>query len=141
MQATVAKVSHLVRHAILNGFQTYPKVYSHAIKINSLFNLLLFDSRVSEKTREARRVMLSDINFTSMVPELSRSADHLCHGEEQQNIDNNNGDGNDYSKGPFLKTPDYANRGYVNHHIPLDHNNSKIQMYSVEFSYYRITFM
>lgn len=48
-----------------------------------------------------------------MVPELSRSADHLCHGEEQQNTDNNNGDSNDYSKGPFLKTPDYANRGLV----------------------------
>lgn len=35
--------------------------------------------RLSDKTREARRVMLSDISFTSMVPELSRSADHLCH--------------------------------------------------------------
>ncbi|KAJ8680679.1 hypothetical protein QAD02_016466 [Eretmocerus hayati] len=35
--------------------------------------------RLSDKTREARRVMLSDIGFTSMVPELSRSADHLCH--------------------------------------------------------------
>lgn len=67
--------------------------------------------RVSEKTREARRVLLSDINFTSMVPELSRSADHLCHGEEQQNADNNNEDSNEYLKGPFLKMPDYANRG------------------------------
>lgn len=34
--------------------------------------------RLSDKTQEARRVLLSDINFTSMVPELSRSADHLC---------------------------------------------------------------
>lgn len=50
--------------------------------------------------------------FNSMVPELSRSADHLCHGEEQQNFENNNDeDSGDYSKGPFLKTPDYANRG------------------------------
>lgn len=32
---------------------------------------------LSDKTREARRVLLSDINFTSMAPELSRSADHL----------------------------------------------------------------
>lgn len=48
-----------------------------------------------------------------MVPELSRSADHLCHGEEQQNLGNNNDDDSaDYSKGPFLKTPDFANRGY-----------------------------
>lgn len=35
-----------------------------------------------DKSREARRVLLSDINFTSMVPELSRSADHL-HQEEE----------------------------------------------------------
>lgn len=66
---------------------------------------------MSEKTREARRVLLSDINFTSMVPELSRSADHLCHGEEQQNTENSNDDSNGYSKGAFLKTPDYVNRG------------------------------
>ncbi|XP_066250624.1 uncharacterized protein [Euwallacea similis] len=36
--------------------------------------------KLSEKTLEARRVLLSDIGFTSMVPELSRSADHLCPG-------------------------------------------------------------
>lgn len=51
-----------------------------------------------------------------MVPELSRSASdlkHLCHGEEQQNAENNNDDGNEYSKGPFLKTPDYGLRGLV----------------------------
>lgn len=40
--------------------------------------------RVNDKTREARRVMLSDISFTSMVPELSRSADHLCHDPHVQ---------------------------------------------------------
>ncbi|XP_015596682.1 uncharacterized protein LOC107268431 isoform X2 [Cephus cinctus] len=40
--------------------------------------------RLSDKTREARRVMLSDISFTSMVPELSRSADHLCHDPHAQ---------------------------------------------------------
>lgn len=70
---------------------------------------------MSEKTREARRVLLSDINFTSMVPELSRSADHLCHGEEQQNADRNNDDADSYAKGPFLKTPDYMNQGYISH--------------------------
>lgn len=61
-----------------------------------------------------------------MVPELSRSADHLCQGEEQQNAENNNssnaniatgsGDGGNnhyYYKGSHLKTPDYINRGYV----------------------------
>ncbi|KAF4518909.1 hypothetical protein B566_EDAN006747 [Ephemera danica] len=34
--------------------------------------------RLTEKTREARRALLSDLGFTSMVPELSRSVDHLC---------------------------------------------------------------
>lgn len=61
-----------------------------------------------------------------MVPELSRSADHLCQGEEQQNAENNNssnaniatgsGDGGNnqyYYKGSHLKTPDYINRGYA----------------------------
>lgn len=81
--------------------------------------------RLNNKTREARRVLLSDINFTSMVPELSRSADHLCQGEDQQNTENNNGssanvsgqglgEGNsNYYKGSHLKTPDYVNRGYA----------------------------
>lgn len=34
--------------------------------------------KLTDKTQEARRILLSDINFTSMVPELSRSVDHLC---------------------------------------------------------------
>ena len=40
--------------------------------------------RTSQKTQEARRVLLSDINFTSMIPELSRSADHLCPDDEEE---------------------------------------------------------
>lgn len=64
---------------------------------------LLF-SRLSEKTQEARRVLLSDINFTSMVPELSRSADHLC----QQKINEEADEDGDYFKGNLLKTPDYT---------------------------------
>ncbi|XP_071452007.1 uncharacterized protein [Hetaerina americana] len=38
--------------------------------------------RLNEESMEARRTLLSDINFTSMVPELSRSADHLCRDGE-----------------------------------------------------------
>lgn len=60
--------------------------------------------RLSEKTQEARRVLLSDINFTSMVPELSRSADHLC----QQKINEEADEDGDYFKGTLLKTPDYT---------------------------------
>lgn len=48
--------------------------------------------------------MLSDINFTSMVPELSRSADHLC----QQKINEEADEDADYFKGNLLKTPDYT---------------------------------
>lgn len=60
--------------------------------------------RLSEKTQEARRILLSDINFTSMVPELSRSADHLC----QQKINEEADEDDNYFKGNLLKTPDYA---------------------------------
>ncbi|XP_055691930.1 uncharacterized protein LOC129794983 isoform X2 [Lutzomyia longipalpis] len=77
--------------------------------------------RPSEKTQEARRVLLSDIHFTSMVPELSRSADHLCHegeGKDARKEGSNQGGttetGNvspNYHRGPFLRTPDYATRG------------------------------
>lgn len=60
--------------------------------------------RLCEKTQEARRILLSDINFTSMVPELSRSADHLC----QQKINEEADEDADYFKGNLLKTPDYT---------------------------------
>lgn len=60
--------------------------------------------RLSEKTQEARRILLSDINFTSMVPELSRSADHLF----QQKIAEETDENADYLKGNLLKTPDYV---------------------------------
>lgn len=63
--------------------------------------------RLSERTQEARRILLSDINFTSMVPELSRSADHLC----QQKINEEGDEDGDYFKGNSLKTPDYSTRG------------------------------
>lgn len=99
--------SHLMA-GLGNCFFTLPSKFIPTIGVNVCKHPL----KISEKTREARRVLLSDINFTSMVPELSRSADHLCHGEEQQNLDNNNEDDSaEYSKGPFLKTPDYINRG------------------------------
>ena len=34
--------------------------------------------KICDRNQDARRILLSDINFTSMVPELSRSADHLA---------------------------------------------------------------
>lgn len=61
--------------------------------------------RLSEKTQEARRVLLSDINFTSHIPELSRSADHLCQQKINEETDE---EAVDYFKGNLLKTPDYG---------------------------------
>lgn len=57
---------------------------------------------MTDKTQDARRVMLSDINFTSMVPELSRSADHLCQDDEY----NGNAVDSSYYKGSRLQTTD-----------------------------------
>lgn len=68
---------------------------------------------------------MSDINFTSMVPELSRSADHLCQAEHQQNNEMDtpagieNANNSSYYKGPKLKTPDYGRRGYVEPEDPF----------------------
>ncbi|CAG9856350.1 unnamed protein product [Phyllotreta striolata] len=63
--------------------------------------------RLSEKTVEARRVLLSDIGFTSMVPELSRSADHLFPAVLKPT-------GVTPTYGQFLKTTDlYSPGGYV----------------------------
>lgn len=68
--------------------------------------------RVSEKTRDTRRILLSDINFTSMVPELSRSADHLCHGDDARNIEGNLEAISEIGgKEAFLKTPECSQRG------------------------------
>ncbi|KAF5270679.1 hypothetical protein FQA39_LY01417 [Lamprigera yunnana] len=61
--------------------------------------------RLSEKTNvEARRVLLSDIGFTSMVPELSRSADHLCP---------TNLKAPPTSYGQFLRTPDLYSPSFM----------------------------
>lgn len=48
-------------------------------------DLPFYSYRESKISHETRQVLLSDIQFTSMVPEISRSADHLCHAEEDQN--------------------------------------------------------
>ncbi|XP_055390439.1 uncharacterized protein LOC129619284 isoform X2 [Condylostylus longicornis] len=71
-------------------------------------------SGISERSStEARRILLSDINFTSMVPELSRSADHLCQDENRQDELNkqHQHQQSGYYKGNLLKTPDYALKG------------------------------
>lgn len=64
-------------HKVAHTFTTLPSKFALPTGVAGRL-------RLSDKTREARRVMLSDISFTSMVPELSRSADHLCHDPHSQ---------------------------------------------------------
>lgn len=64
-------------HKVAHTFTTLPSKFALPAGVPGRL-------RLSDKTREARRVMLSDISFTSMVPELSRSADHLCHDSHAQ---------------------------------------------------------
>lgn len=63
------KSESYLAHKVSHQFTTLPSKFPIPNTQKSL--------RLSDKTKEARRVLLSDINFTSMVPELSRSADHL----------------------------------------------------------------
>ena len=65
-------------HKVAHAFTTLPSKF--ALPASCAPGRL----KLSDKTREARRVMLSDISFTSMVPELSRSADHLCQDSNLQ---------------------------------------------------------
>ncbi|XP_014207010.1 uncharacterized protein LOC106638398 isoform X1 [Copidosoma floridanum] len=64
-------------HKVAHAFTTLPSKFALPAGVPGRL-------RLSDKTREARRVMLSDISFTSMVPELSRSADHLCQEPHNQ---------------------------------------------------------
>ncbi|XP_075221900.1 uncharacterized protein LOC142324781 isoform X2 [Lycorma delicatula] len=63
-------------HKVSHNFTTLPSKFALPVQSPPPRKHSL---KLCEKTQEARRVLLSDINFTSMVPELSRSADHLCN--------------------------------------------------------------
>ncbi|RZF43769.1 hypothetical protein LSTR_LSTR009192 [Laodelphax striatellus] len=64
-------------HKVNYQFTTLPSKFAFPVQTPPRKHSL----KLCEKTQENRRVLLSDINFTSMVPELSRSADHLCNNE------------------------------------------------------------
>ncbi|XP_036142047.1 uncharacterized protein LOC105837677 isoform X3 [Monomorium pharaonis] len=82
-------------HKVAHTFTTLPSKFALPTGVPGRL-------RLSDKTREARRVMLSDISFTSMVPELSRSADHLCHEPHTQTCLS--------SRGCGLRTPEVHRR-------------------------------
>lgn len=72
--------SYLNHSKISQNFTTLPSKFSIPNEQSyKKFPTRKYSLRLCEKTQEARRVLLSDINFTSMVPELSRSVDQLCH--------------------------------------------------------------
>lgn len=71
--------SYLNHSKISQNFTTLPSKFSIPNEQSSKKSPgRKYSLRLCEKTQEARRVLLSDINFTSMVPELSRSVDQLC---------------------------------------------------------------
>uniref|UniRef100_A0A8D8SI60 Dynactin subunit 1 n=1 Tax=Cacopsylla melanoneura TaxID=428564 RepID=A0A8D8SI60_9HEMI len=71
--------SYLNHNKISQNFTTLPSKFSIPNEQTyRKFPSRKYSLRLCEKTQEARRVLLSDINFTSMVPELSRSVDQLC---------------------------------------------------------------
>lgn len=72
--------SYLARHKVVaQNFTTLPSKFAiPAVSSRPVGSHTSTGLRLSEKTREARRALLSDLGFTSMVPELSRSVDHLC---------------------------------------------------------------
>ncbi|KAJ6647671.1 CAP-Gly domain-containing linker protein 1, partial [Pseudolycoriella hygida] len=90
--------SNLISGRYGDGFYTLPSKFVPPLSLGKNRR----PSQMTAKTQDARRVMLSDINFTSMVPELSRSADHLC---QDDNFNRNAGDSS-YYKGSHLQTPD-----------------------------------
>lgn len=71
--------SYLARHKVVaQNFTTLPSKFAIPAAPSRPLPPSTTGLRLSEKTREARRALLSDLGFTSMVPELSRSVDHLC---------------------------------------------------------------
>lgn len=68
------KSESYLAHKVSHNFTTLPSKFSLPMQQTKHSKYAL---KLSDKTQEARRTLLSDINFTSMVPELSRSADHL----------------------------------------------------------------
>ncbi|XP_072378436.1 uncharacterized protein [Diabrotica undecimpunctata] len=85
--------------------------------------------RLSEKTVEARRVLLSDIGFTSMVPELSRSADHLFPPNIKPT-------GVTPIYGQFLKTTDLYSPGYASQKFTWSANTATPSEGSQTHSHY-----
>ncbi|PSN46827.1 hypothetical protein C0J52_09587 [Blattella germanica] len=76
------KSESYLAHKVSHNFTTLPSKFTLPVQQTTHNKYSL---KLSEKTQEARRTLLSDINFTSMVPELSRSADHLSQeGAEQE---------------------------------------------------------
>nr|CAD7204212.1 unnamed protein product [Timema douglasi] len=99
-------------HKVSHNFTTLPSKFALPIQqaVNTKYCL-----KLSDKTQEARRTLLSDINFTSMVPELSRSADHLCQEDvESTNLTAAQHLCRNYPRAfTYMKNPDMVSPGYM----------------------------
>lgn len=82
-----------------------------------------YSNRVSEirnEKHQRRRALLSDIKFMSMVPEISRSADHLFHAE---------GDHNPESSKKIMAEPRHEPSAYYfSGYVPTKMSNSAKQI-------------
>ncbi|KAJ1522080.1 hypothetical protein ONE63_002391 [Megalurothrips usitatus] len=69
------KSESYLAHKVSHQFTTLPSKFTLPMRqvMHSRPSL-----KICDRNQDARRILLSDINFTSMVPELSRSADHLA---------------------------------------------------------------
>lgn len=69
------KSESYLAHKVSHQFTTLPSKFTLPTRQSMQSRPSL---KICDRSQDARRILLSDINFTSMVPELSRSADHLA---------------------------------------------------------------
>ncbi|XP_034250329.1 uncharacterized protein LOC117650833 [Thrips palmi] len=69
------KSESYLAHKVSHQFTTLPSKFTLPTRQSMQSRPSL---KICDRNQDARRILLSDINFTSMVPELSRSADHLA---------------------------------------------------------------
>lgn len=118
--------SFLVNNKTSHNFPTLPSKFAIPIKETGQKGPL----RLTEKTQEARRILLSDINFTSMVPELSRSVDHLCQNGVRLP---NSGLQNPFAM-KYLKSPALASTGSSYSRFEFNVGNSSWNCYENSYA-------
>lgn len=119
--------SFLVNNKTSQTFPTLPSKFSIPVKETDQKCSL----KLTEKTQEARRILLSDINFTSMVPELSRSVDHLCQNGIR--LPNNNNISSPFTM-KYLTSPAGVNSGSSYSKFEFNIGNSNWNCYDNSYA-------